>query len=623
VKDGRASLPQALRRLRHVAGRFAPEIRRERLLIGGAAVALVLEAAFRLAEPWPIKIVVDHVVEAGGGSPAGLLEGLDDATLIGLAAAAVVLFAGLRALAMYLSTVGLALAGNRVLTTIRGRVYAHLQRLSLAYHSRARQGDLITRVTGDINRLQEVTVTAALPLVVNTLTLLGMVGVMLWLSPQLALVVVAVLPLLALSLYGRAGRIRGAARRQRKREGALAATAAESLGAIRVVQALSLEDRLERRFSSQNQASLKEGVQTKRLSAGLERRVDVIAAVGTAVVLWQGARLVQSGAITPGDLVLFLFYLKTAFKPMRDLAKYTARLAAAAAAGERVLELLDTSPDIRDRPDAVPAPSLRGHVRLEGVQLAYEPRTPVIRGVDLDVEPGRQVALVGPSGGGKSTLASLLLRLYDPDEGRVVVDGRDIRDYTLDSLRGQIAVVLQESVLFAVTVRENIAWGVPEASEAEVVEAARLANAHEFIEALPDGYDTVLGERGATLSGGQRQRIAIARAAVRRAPIVVLDEPATGLDEQNERVVTDALGRLCHGRTSFLIAHDLTSVRGADTILYIEDGRVLERGTHEELLEAGGAYARTYAAQHAARSQGGSTSPRPEANGLRLVGSER
>lgn len=608
----RPSLRESIPKLRRITSRFAPEIRGERLLIGGALGALLLETCFRLLEPWPIKFVLDRVIvdtPSDGSSGIGFLDRMEPGTLLAVCALAVMVIAALRALALYLSTVGLALAGNRVLTQVRTRLYRHLQRLSLSYHSKARQGDLVTRVTGDIGRLQEVSVTAAMPLLANVFTLVGILAVMAFMNLQLALLALVVMPLFSLSLIRQVPRIRGAARQQRRREGAMAATASESFGAIKVVQAYGLEETIERSFASDNLASLKEGVQTKRLSAGLERGVDVITSVGSALVLFQGARLVQSGSITPGDLVVFLFYLKMAFKPMRDMAKYTARLASAAAAGERVLDVLDSELDIRDSPGALPAPRLRGDVGFESVSLAYEPGRPVLHGIDLRVGAGRKLALVGPSGGGKTSLTNLLLRLYEPSSGRVLLDGHDIRDLTLESVRSQIAVVLQESVLFAVSVRENIAYGAPGASAEEIEQSARLANAHEFIQALPDGYDTVLSERGASLSGGQRQRLAIARAAVRRAPIVLLDEATTGLDEANERTVREALERLTKGRTTIVVAHDLTTVDEADAIAWIEDGLIAEIGTHSELIERGGRYATAYLMQAATRSNGALLEP--------------
>jgi ATP-binding cassette subfamily B protein len=310
--------------------------------------------------------------------------------------------------------------------------------------------------------------------------------------------------------------------------------------------------------------------------------------------MYVGARLVLGGDLTAGALVVFLTYLKNALKPVRDFAKYTARLAKAVAAGERVIDVLEREPEIRDLPGAVPAGPLRGEVRLENVTFGYEPSHPVLQGIDFEAGPGDVVALVGPSGIGKSTLVNLILRLYDPQGGRVLVDGRDVRDYTLESLRTQIGVVLQDTMLFAASVRENIRYGAAEATDEEVEAAARLANAHDFILRLPEGYDTVIGERGVTLSGGQRQRLAIARTAIRRAPILILDEPVTGLDGENAREVTEALDRLAAGRTTFLITHDLRQVERANRIIYLQDGRALEQGSHADLLRSGGRYATLY-----------------------------
>jgi ATP-binding cassette subfamily B protein len=445
-------------------------------------------------------------------------------------------------------------------------------------------------------------VTAALPMVANVLTLVAMVGVMLWLDWQLTLVALIAFPLFSGVLARGGRRIRAAAREQRDQEGRLAAGAMEAMGAIRVVQTLGLEPRLERIFATQNRASLVTGVRAKRLAAGLERRVDVLVGVGTALVLFFGARRVQAGAMTVGDLVVFVLYLKTAFKPLRDMAKYAGRLARAAASAERMLELADTEPDIRERPRAQRLQRADGSVRLRDVTLRYERgAAPALAGADLVVEPGMRVALVGPSGSGKSTLLALLPRLYDPQAGCVELDGRDVRAFTLASLRAQFAAVLQESVLFGVSVRENVALGAPGATAADVERAARGAGAHDFVMELPDGYDTVLGERGATLSGGQRQRLATARAMVRDAPVLLLDEPTTGLDEHSERVVRTALDRLAEGRTTFVVAHDLAHVRDADLIVHLEAGRIVERGGHGDLLARGGAYAAMWQRQRAGR----------------------
>jgi len=569
-KSAPKTLRAALPGLRRTTRLMAPQLRSEKPLIVGGFLALFAEVAFRVLEPWPLALVIDHVlVPAAAGAVVDAAGSL-------LLLAAVALFAavGLRAAAAYLSTIAFALAGNRVLTAVRARVFAHVQRLSLAFHDRARTGDLVTRMTGDIGRLQEVAVTAFLPLVGNLVTLVVLSVVMLVLDWRLALVAIAVYPVFALSSRRQSGKITTVARGQREQDGRLAATAVETLGAMRVVQAYSLEPVLEERFGQSNRKSLKDGVRARRLAAGLERSTDVMVGLASAIVLYVGARRVLSGAMSAGELVLFLTYLKTAFRPMRDLAKYTGRIARAAACGERVVDVLETAPDIRDAAWARPAPSFLGDVRFEGVSASYGGGGLVLRDVSLHIRHGSRVGVVGPSGSGKSTLMSLLMRLQDPVDGRVLVDGHDLRDLTIDSVRSQVAVVLQESVLFATTVRENIGYGRPGATSGQVEAAARLANAHDFITDLPQGYDTELGERGATLSGGQRQRIAVARAALRDAPILVLDEATTGLDSDNVTEVRQALAELSRGRTTFVVTHDLAAVTDCDLVVRIEEGRV-------------------------------------------------
>lgn len=491
------------------------------------------------------------------------------------------------------------------MSNIRAELYDHIQRLSMSFHTRAKSGDLITRVTYDIERLREVTVVAALPLVSHFLTMFGMVGVMFWMNRELTLIAIAVLPLFALTTTTMSRKIHKVARRQRQREGAMAASAAEAIGAIKVVQALSLQDFLGKSFAKNNKKSLKESAETQRLRAGQERLVEILVAVAQAVVLWRGVQLVLMGQATPGDLLVFFTYLKVAFKPMRQLAKYTGQIAKAIASGERIIDLLEKVPDVRDSKGAQIAPAFRGDICCENVTFAYgsyDSSQSALRGLSFHAQPGEQIAIVGPSGGGKSTLVSLLLRFYDPIEGGVRIDGHDIREYTLASLRQQISIVLQDSVLFSASVRDNIAYGAlggkaKKITDEQIEAAARLANAHEFITQLADGYETILGERGSTLSGGQRQRIAIARAAIRNAPIVILDEPTTGLDSVSEAAVSEALNRLTQNKTTFWISHNLRTVQQADKMLYIEQGRILERGTHTELMRRGDRYAKLYRLQ--------------------------
>jgi ATP-binding cassette subfamily B protein len=580
--------------------RLSPQLRPQRGLIAGGSLALFLEIAFRLLEPWPLKLVFDRVIPTSPDAPAGELpfaEGWSGTTLLIVSAALVVAFAVARSFFAYWSTIGFAIAGNRVLTAARSELFSHLQRLSLAFHTKAKTGDLLTRVMSDIGRLQEITVTALVPMLANLLMLLGMLAVMAWMNLELSLIALLILPLFYITTQRLGRRIHHAARKQREQEGRMGSTAAEAISAIRVVQALSLENVHEKSFAQDNVASLKEGVKAKRLSARLERTVDVLIAIATALILWRGALLVMEGFITAGDLIVFLAYLKSAFKPMRDVAKYTARIAKGAACAERILEVLDTTPAIRDATGALEAPASIQSLRFDDVSFAYEPESRALERVTFEARRGEVIALVGASGAGKTTIINLLLRLYDPETGRILLDGRDLRDFTVQSVRGRTAIVPQENILFGVTVRENIAFGRAGATDEEIILAAQLARAHEFIVRLPQGYDTIVGERGETLSGGERQRIAIARAAVRGAPVLVLDEPTASLDPENARLVREALRDLRRDRITFIIAHDFSSARDADRILVLERGRLVEEGGHEELLARGGRYADLYSSQ--------------------------
>jgi ATP-binding cassette, subfamily B, bacterial len=592
--------------INRIVKHFLPQIRQQGGLLTISFLALLAETGLHMLEPWPLKFIFDEIIFKGfkvESLEVPFLDNFNVITLLTLLAIALVIIALLRGTMAYVSTAGMAVAATKILSEIRANLYSHIQSLSLSFHNKAKTGDLITRVTYDIERLREVTVVAALPLVTNTLTMVGMLGVMMWLNMQLAFIAVAIFPVFLMTTATMSKRIHKVATKQRQREGIMAANAAEAIGAIKVVQALSLQSRLEKTFAKQNQKSLNESAQTQKLRAGQERTVEVLVAIATSIVLWRGVQLVMVGTLTPGDLLVFTTYLKVAFKPMRQLAKYTGQIAKAIASGERIIDLLNIVPEVRDSKWSYPAHSFRGMVEFRSVSFAYENQTNTLNNLSLTVLPGQKVALVGASGGGKSTLVSLLLRLYDPQQGGVLIDGHDIREYTLDSLRKQISIVLQESILFAASIKDNIAYGCVEATDKEIEMAARLANAHDFIMALPEGYDTVVGERGATLSGGQRQRIAIARAAIRQASIVILDEPTVGLDNHSERLVTDALDRLTQTSTTFLITHDLRTAKNADQIFYLEGGQVLERGTHEQLMRLGKHYATLYRLQQTVQYQ--------------------
>lgn len=582
--------------IRRVLKRFRPFMKGQGPLLAGSLTALLLSTLMRLAEPWPLAFVVDHVLGDSKNGHKALgqwLGSLETMEIVWLSAVAVVAFAALRALAGFLSTVGFARIGNEVLSKVRNVLYNRLLRLSLAFHQRQRSGDLALRLVNDVGQLREVTVSALLPMMANVFILVGMFGVMFVLNWQLALISLIPLPVMWLSAKRSSRLIHEASRRQRTREGSLAATATESMSAIRTVQSLALEEGFSRMFRGNDGQAANADMNTKRLSAGLERSIDLLVACATALVLWQGALQVIASSLTAGDLLVFISYLKNSMRPVREYAKYAGRLSKALASAERISDILDESPDIADRPDARSAPAFRGQLAFRNLHFAYEGGArPVFKGLDLKLDAGEHVAVVGPSGIGKSTLSVLLLRLYDPQEGRIEIDGHDIREWKTASVRRQIGLLPQDALMFAASIRDNLACAAGrKVSDAEIIEAAKLANAHDFITALPEGYDTVIGERGATLSGGQRQRLAIARLALRRCPIVVLDEPTTGLDRASEAVVRHAITRLIDRRTALMITHDLDLASQADRIVYVDQGGIAESGTHEELLKNDGPYA--------------------------------
>jgi len=587
------SLKQSIPGIRDLLKFMRPYTRRHRPLIAGSFLALFAGVLMRALEPWPLKMVIDHVIlpVVPQTATGDWIASLQPLTVVAGSSLALILILGLRALSNYWQKVGFALVGNKVLTRVRADLYRHIQCLSLSFHARAKSGDLLVRVIGDIGLLKDVAVTAFMPLIGSVLVLASMAALMLWLNWRLAILVLLSAPLYWIPTLFFGKRIQTASRKQRKRQSAMASTVAESIGAMQVVQTLSLEETFSDQFGKQNLKDQREGVKVKRLLTKLQGTVQVMTGISTATVLFYGTVLVLRGSLSAGELLVFLSYLKAAFKPMQDFAKYSGRMAKASAAGERIIHIFETPVDVKDEADAVPAPAFNGAVTFDHVDFGYEKDQPVLTDISFNIRPGQKVAIVGPSGAGKSSLIGLLSRLYDPLNGRILMDDVDIRHVTLESLRTQISVVLQDTLLFATSIEENIAYGAPGSSAADIRAAARLANIHEFIDNLPQGYVTQVGERGVTLSVGQRQRIALARAALRKSPLLILDEPTSSLDKENRRTVLDALREISAGRTTFMITHILQEIEHADIILHIENGILIESGSHAQLMAAGGTYA--------------------------------
>ena len=568
--------PSMRRSLRLVA----PDVTPHRALILAGVVALLMEVAFRVLEPWPMKVVVDAVTAYRGAKVSHQPASFELLLWCGIA---LLLIVGLRAVSNYLATICFALVGSRAATSLRARVFRHVQGLSQQFHARNRSADTVQRIVGDVARMQEVAITAGLPLLANVLTLFVMVIVMYVLDALLASVVLVAILVFAFTSAPTSKKITSASRQTRKGEGQLANTAQESLASINVVQAYGLEDMVAQNFTSANRTSLREGVRSRRYAARLERTTDVIVGLATAVVLVGGGLRVMQGAMSPGDLVLFTTYLRTTMKPLRDMAKYTGRIARASASGDRVADLMEIAPDVVAPETPLRPTAVGGAVQFDRVVTQYD-GVEVLRGLSLDIRPGERVAIIGPSGAGKSTLVSLLVRAIDPVSGCVRLDGYRLTDLDLAQLRSSVSLLHQEAVLFTGTIRENIRMGRSDATDAEVEAAARAANAHDFITEQPEGYDTVVGERGGTLSGGQRQRIAIARALLRRSPVVVLDEATTGLDPEAASLVLDAIDRLSAGRTTLAVTHDAEVALRATRVVWVEDGRIRLDASPTDLL---------------------------------------
>jgi ATP-binding cassette, subfamily B, bacterial len=584
--------------VREIVGAHLWEMRRS------LATALLCIFGYTLTEllaPWPLKIIFDYILLGKPLSPSllwlgGLMaQGKPVAVIV--VSLSIVLIAGGRSLFDYFQLYQTSRVGYQMVHILRRELFSHLQGLSLYFHNRARSGELLNRVTTETDVLKDTFAESVMTASSQLLTVTGMFVIMFLLNWKLALIAMATLPIIFYALASIYRKLKVTARKQREREGIIAARLSEVLTSVPLVKAYGRERYEQERFDAESAITLEQGIEAERLAAVAMRSLELIKAVGLWVIVLFGALLALRGEMTPGDVLIFTAYLADMYKPLRNLAKLSTRYSRAMVSVRRIQEIFETEPESSDDASAVDAPPLKGEIVFDHVSFDYGNGRKVLDDVSFTIAPGQRVALVGPSGSGKSTIASLLLRFYDPRSGEIKIDGVGITRYSRESLRREIGIVLQDSILFGASIRDNIAYGKPEASLDEVIEAARQAHAHDFIAALPEGYDTILGERGATLSGGQRQRICLARAVIKRPSALILDEPTSAVDAESAALIHDALERLQHGKTTIVIAHNFTAMEKFDQILVLKNNRVLERGAHEGLLEQKGHYYRLYQRQ--------------------------
>jgi subfamily B ATP-binding cassette protein MsbA len=566
-------------------------------------IAMLVQTAMSVAGPWPLKIILDNVVGSKKLAPwlddflRPFLSGSSKMQIAAAAAISVVLIAVLGAIASYLANYYTTSVGQWVANDLRMRTYHHLQQLSLSYYDKHQTGTLLSTTTSDVQTIQGFASSSTLGIIVDLLTILGMLFIMFWLSWDFTLIAIAVTPFMLLLVSRFKKAVKKATHEVRKEQSKIVTVVEQGLQSMRVVKAFGRQDLAEKELAQVSQATVDASLKARRVKALLSPIVAITVALCTAIVLWRGSALILAGAMTVGALTVFLSYLNKFFKPVQDLATMTNAIAQSAVAVERIRGILDADTIIPERPDAREPQALTGEIEFDHVAFAYDADAPVLTDVSFHIKAGQMVGVVGPTGCGKSTVVSLIPRFYDSTAGIIKIDGADIREYKFHALRDQIGYVLQETVLFEGSVRDNIAYGAKGVTEEKILEAAKLANADEFIARMPHKYDTMVGERGETLSGGQRQRIGIARAVIRNNPILILDEPTAALDTESESLVMEALERLMKGRTVITIAHRLSTIRDADKIIVLKEGVVAEQGTHDELIARGGVYAELYEIQ--------------------------
>src|SRR5271156_5605875 len=566
---------------------------------------MIVQTVMSVASPWPLKIILDNVIGSHKLRPwldhllSPILDGTSKMQIAAAAAIAAVIIAALGALAQYVANYYTTSVGQWVANDLRMRTYHHLQQLSLSYYDTHQTGSLLSTITADVQTIQAFASSSA----VDMLTIIGMLFIMFWLNWDFTLIAVAVTPFLLLFVSRFKKAVKKATHEVRRQQSNIVAVVEQGLESMRVVKAFGRQDLAQEELGTVSRATVDAALKARRIKALLSPIVAVTVSLCVAVVLWRGSALILAGAMTAGALTVFLSYLTKFFKPVQDLATMTNSIAQTAVGVERVQAILDADTVIPERPDARDPKALTGDIVFDKVAFAYDSESPVLREVSFQIKPGQMVGVVGPTGGGKSTIVSLIPRFYDPTAGSIRIDGADIRDYTIQGLRNNIGYVLQETILFQGTVRENIAYGRAGATEEEIMSAAKLADVDEFVSRMPHGYDTIVGERGDTLSGGQRQRIGIARAIIRNNPILILDEPTAALDTESESMVVGALEKLMKGRTVITIAHRLSTIRNSDKILVLKEGVVAEQATHDELMKLGGEYADLYHVQFAASTK--------------------